>query len=286
MGIFRDHMKADLELRAYRPATQREYLRCARNFVAHFMRPPNELGLKEVRIFLLYLLRERKVGPAVHKMYVAAIKFLFTCTLGRPEVSVMIPWPKVPAPLPDILSGSEVEQILDAVVSIKHRTILTCAYGAGLRIGEACSLHIDDIDSKRMLIHVRDGKRGRDRYVMLSKRLLRLLRDYWRLLRPTGTFLFPGSFGSAHISPCSVRDALRASVRSTGITKPVTPHLLRHAFATHLLEAGTDVRTIQALLGHSSIRTTTRYVKVSKSLVGRTQSPLDLLGTPNGHVLR
>jgi len=287
MGVFRDRMKADLEMRGYSQSTQEQYLRCARRFVAHFMRPPTELGIEEVRGFLLHLLRVKKASSAVHKMHVAGLKFLFTYTLGRPEVSVRIPWPKVPRPLPEILSGTEVERLLQSVSSVKYRAVLSTTYGAGLRISEVCSLHIRDIDSVRMLIHVRDGKRGRDRYVMLASGLLLLLREYWRLYRPAGPFLFPSTAtADAHVCHATVRKALRSAVQEAGITKRVTPHLLRHAFATHLLEAGAEVRTIQVLLGHSSIRTTTRYTKVSTSMVGRTKSPLDILGTPEGRVLR
>lgn len=278
MGQLRDQMKADLTLRAYRPGTIRSYLACAKAFAAYFFVSPLQMGEDHIRRFLLHLLQEKKVGPATHKMFVAALRFLYGVTLGRPEVAIRIPWPKVPRRLPDILSLAEVERLLGAIVSIKHRVIIMTAYGAGLRISEACSLTVPDIDSARGLIHVRNGKRGRDRFVMLSPRLLAGLRAYWKQVRPQGPALFPGAKPGTSISPEAVRRALRSAAKSAGLAKRVTPHVLRHTFATHLLEGGTDLRVIQVLLGHASIRTTTLYTHVSQTHIGRTPSPLDRLG--------
>lgn len=278
MGQLRDRMYADLTLRRYATSTVTKYLRLVATFVAFFDRPPRRLGLDEIRRFLLHVVEEKKVSPAVHKMFVAALKFFYGVTLGRPEVAVRIPWPKVPHTLPDILSLVEVQQVLSAIESIKHRVILMAAYGAGLRISEACSLGVGDIDSARGLIHVRQGKRGRDRYVMLSARLLAALRAYWKQTQPTGSVLFPGQTPGHSISAEAVRDALAAAVAKAKITKRVTPHILRHSFATHLLEGGTDIRVIQMLLGHGSIRSTTLYTQVSATHIGRTKSPLDRLG--------
>jgi site-specific recombinase XerD len=286
MGHTREQMLQALELRRYRPSTQKEYIRCARHFVAHYWRPAEELGAVEVRAFLLYLIRVKKVSASVHKMFVAALRFLYAQTLRRPEVLHELPWPKVGRPLPVVLSGSEVEHLLGAVESLKHRALLMCAYGGGLRISEACALAPSDIDSRRMVIHVRDGKRSRDRYVMLSERLLEALRAYWRATRPPRDgYLFPGAAPGSHVAPSTVRKVLAKAVAAAKLEKRVTPHILRHSFATHLLEAGTDVRVIQALLGHGSIRTTARYTHVSAGLIGRTKSPLDLLGTAEGKPL-
>lgn len=285
MGRLRDQMLADLVLRRYRPSTIDNYLRYARNYAAHYMRSPAELGEAEVRGFLLHQIKVREIGPSLHKMYVAALKFLYATTLGRPEAVVAIPWPKVPRPLPDILSGREVVRLLNEIRTPKYRALVTTTYGAGLRISEACRLCVGDIDSDRMLIHIRDSKRGRDRYVMLSKVLLEVLRDYWRLTRPAGPQLFPGRTAQGCVSPQSVRLALKRAAAAAGIRKRVTPHILRHSFATHLLEAGTDIRTIQALLGHRALRTTERYTHVSRRHIGRVESPLELLGTPRGEVL-
>jgi site-specific recombinase XerD len=278
MGQLRDKMKADLKLRRYRSGTIDNYLGCAKKFVAFHRRPPGEMGEAEIRQYLLHLVDEQRLGPAGHKMHVAAIKFLYGVTLGRPEAVVRVPWPKVPVKLPDILDGSEVERLFEAVESIQHRAIVMTAYGAGLRISEVCALRVTDIDSQRGVIHVRDGKRGRDRFVMLSPRLLGCLREYWRAVRPKGPELFPGATAESVVSPKTVRAALRKAVAKAGITKRVTPHVLRHCFATHLLERGTDLRVIQVLLGHGSIRTTARYTQVSTRHIARTKSPLDRRG--------
>lgn len=279
MGKLRDRMADDLELRAYSKRTCKEYLRCATNFSLHFMRSPADMGGDEVRTFLLHKQKVKKAGPATLKMYIASIKFLYGITLNRPEEVARIPWPKVPRPLPDILSESEVICLLEAVSSIKHRAILMTAYGAGMRISEACSLSISDIDSKRGLIHIHKGKNGRDRYVMLSRRLLQCLRKYWKETLPPGLLLFPGRNSDQPISTSAVRSALKKAVKKVAIKKHITPHVLRHCFATHLLENGTDIRTIQVLLGHGSIRTTARYAHVSTKHVGDVISPLDRIGT-------
>lgn len=243
------------------------------------------MGEKEIREYLLYLVNDNHVHPATHRMYVAALKFLYVTTLRRPAEVAHIPWPKVPRTLPDILSGQEVESLLEAVRSVKHRAILMTAYGAGLRIAEACSLRISDIDSKRMLIHVRDGKGSKDRYVMLSERLLPYLRYYWRTARPPEPYLFPGGKPGEPITTSAVGRVLRKALTGCAFAKRITVHSLRHGFATHLLELGTDIRTIQRLLGHASIQTTARYTHVSAQHVGRTKSPLDLLGTKQGEIL-
>jgi site-specific recombinase XerD len=237
------------------------------------------MGEKEIRQFLMHLLVERKLGPATRKMYVAAIRFLYAVTLKRPDVVADIAYPKVPQALPDILSGSEVSQILDALHEIKYRAIVMTAYGAGLRISEVCNLCIEDIQSQRMLIHVRHAKGGRARFVPLPERVLFTLRRYYAETRPTGKQLFPGKDPGQSISNDAVRHQLHKAVKKAGLKSTVTPHLLRHSFATHLLELGTDLRVIQMLLGHSSIRTTLRYTRVTDKHVARIQSPVDVLGT-------
>jgi integrase/recombinase XerD len=284
MGIVHDRMAEDLRLKRYRLATCAQYLRCARSFVEHFGRSPARLSAEDVRKFLLYLTDEKKASAATVKMYVAAIRILYAVTLKQPQKVAGLVWPKVLHPLPDILSAEEVERLLAAVESAKHRVILMTAYGAGLRIGEACRLMTVDLDSDRMVIHVRDGKRGRDRYVMLSPVLLAALRAYWRQFRPEEPTMFPGDKPGTCIQPDAVREALRTAVLQTGIKKRVTPHSLRHAFATHLLEAGCDIRIIQVLLGHSSIRSTARYTAVSTKHISATPSPLDRLRIPGGAV--
>lgn len=284
MGALCQRMAEDLKLKNYAPGTTREYLRCAKNFASFHMRSPAQMGEREIRDFLLSL-AFRKASPEKLKMHVASLKFLYSTTLRRPEEIVALPWPKVPHRLPDILSGTEVDVLLRAVEPLIYRAVLMTAYGSGLRIREACSLQTGDIDSKRQVIHVREGKRAHDRYVVLPERLLTLLREYWRQVRPPGPWLFPGSTQRRPITPAPVRTALKRAIRKTGIKKRVTPHVLRHSFATHLLESGTDIRVIQALLGHESIRSTVRYTRVSRAHVGRVKSPLDLLGTQAGHAL-
>lgn len=284
MGALCQRMEEDLKLKNYATATRTEYVRCARRFAAFHMRSPAEMGEREIRDFLLALAFRRK-SPETLKMYVASLKFLYATTLRRPEEVAALAWPKVPRRLPDILSGTEVDALLGAVEPLAYRAVVMTAYGTGLRIKEACSLRIDDIDSERMLIHVREGKRARDRYVMLPVRLLALLRQYFRQVRPSGPSLFPGGKPGRPITPGPIRDALKKAIRKVDIKKRVTMHSLRHSFATHLLEGGTDIRVIQALLGHASIRTTQRYTHVSSKHIGRVQSPLDILGKDKARVL-
>lgn len=275
MGQLRDQMHQELKLRGYRANTARKYLIYARKFVAHFGRCPKTMGEDEIRAFLLHLMEEEHVAPSTLATYVATLRFLYGVTLGRPEVAVRIPYPKVPHTLPDILSSEEVMALLDALGSVKYRAVTTTLYATGLRISEVCALKPGDIDSARMLIHVRGGKWGRDRFVMLSERLLTMLRLYWKLERPPGIYLFCGLTKRGRVSPEAVRDALKAAAQRVGLYKRVTPHVLRHSFATHLLEDGTDIRTIQILLGHKSISTTARYTQVSARHIAATQSPLD-----------
>ena len=284
MGALCQRMAEDLKLKNYAPGTRQEYLRCARNFVSFHMRSPAQMGEREIRDFLLSLAFQ-KASPEKLKMHVASLKFLYATTLRRPEEIVALPWPKVPQRLPEILGGREVDALLGAVEPLIYRAVLMTAYGSGLRIREACSLQVGDIDSKRKLIHVREGKRARDRYVVLPERLLACLREYWRQARPPGPWLFSGGRAGRPVTPAPVRMALSRAIRKAGIKKRVTPHVLRHSFATHLLESGTDIRVIQALLGHKSIRSTVRYTQVSRAHVGRVKSPLDLLGKDSGRPL-
>jgi integrase/recombinase XerD len=284
MGALCQRMEEDLKLKNYAPATRAEYLRCAKRFAAYHMRSPADMGEREIRDFLLALAFEH-ASPETLKMHVAALKFLYGTTLRRPEEIVALPWPKVPHRLPDILSGTEVDALLGAVEPLLHRAVVMTAYGTGLRVREACSLRLDDVDSRRKLIHVRDGKRARDRYVPLPERLLAFLREYWRQVRPAPPWLFPGQKPARPITPHAVRNALAKGIRKAGITKRVTLHALRHSYATHLLEGGTDIRVIQALLGHASIRSTMRYTRVTAQHLGRVISPLDILGKDQARFL-
>jgi integrase/recombinase XerD len=263
MGATRERMREDLELRGYSPHTIREYLRCAGRYVAHFMRHPDRLGEADVRAYLVHRAR-CGASQSSQKMDVAALRFLYRVTLGRPEVVEGVGWPKVPVRLPAVLSGSEVARVLAAVRSLGLRVALMTAYAAGLRVNEVCRLAPADIDSQRMLLRVREGKGGRERYVMLSQRLLEALREYWRQARPQGPYLFPGHGRRGHVAVCTLQRAVARAARDAGVSKRVTPHVLRHSFATHLLEAGGDIRQIQVLLGHASIQTTARYGPVRR----------------------
>lgn len=282
MGRLRDQMLSDLLLKNYSENTIHAYLRCCRNLAKYFGRGPEDLEEEEIRAFLLYLKQQRRGSPSALKMHVAAIKFLYRITLRTPEKVDQIPYPKIPKSLPEVLTGQEVLDLLDHIKSLKHRAIITTAYATGMRISEVCSLRVrGDIDSPRMLIHIRAAKGGKDRSVMLSENLLALLREYWKQTRPPGPYLFPGQIPDHHISVCSVREVLKKAVHAAGISRHVTFHTLRHSFATHLLESGTDLRIIQALLGHGSLSTTTRYTHISSHLISGTKSPLDSLAGLN-----
>jgi site-specific recombinase XerD len=277
-------MEADLTLAGYRMGTRKHYLRCARLYTKHFMRPPEEMGGEEVRAYLLHLIEDRKFSSSMVRTVRAALTFLYATTLNRPLEVKRIPVIRRRRPLPNVLSGTEVSTLLDAVRSPKYRAILMSLYAAGLRISEGCRLRPDDIDSKRMLIHVRDAKGGRDRYTVLSTRLLDHLRDYYRIFRPQ-EWLFPGRTAEGYVSRVSVGRVFTQALVASGISKRATPHTLRHSFSTHLLECGTDVTVIQALLGHSSLRATEVYTHVSLEHIGRVKSPFDVLGTEEAAVL-
>ena len=286
MSKLREKMEADLRLKGLRPSTQSTSVRCVRRFAQHFGRSPDRLGEAEVRAFLDFLTCERHASPSTRRVYVGALKFFYRVTAERPTVVMHIPYPRVTQPLPDILSPQEIAQMLAATRSLKHRAILMTAYGAGLRVSEICALCVADIDSERMLIHVRDGKGGKDRYVMLSPRLLLVLRAYWRQRRAApGPYLFAGGRPGQPLSTKAIWRLVHQLVIRCHIAKHVTPHTLRHCFATHAMEAGTDLRTIQALLGHGSPRTTARYTLVSTRHIATVPSPLDALA-PTEPVVR
>jgi len=277
MGQLRDKMEADLKLGRYSEATQRIYLYYAKKYAAHFHRSPEEMGEDEVREFLLYLVTEQKISRNTFKQARAAVKFLYSVTLHRPVEVEWLPAIRKQKRLPVILSSSEVASFLKAVQKTKYHALLTTIYAGGLRISEACRLRSSDIDSKRKVITVH-GKGDKERYTMLSSHLLECLRDYWRRERPSRDgWLFPGGTKEGHASPETIRRVFHKVVAAAGITKKVTPHSLRHSFATHLIESGVDVTVVQALLGHDSLSTTQIYTHVSVEQIASTRSPLDLL---------
>lgn len=284
MGQLHDRMETDLKLAGYSPSTRKIYLLYARKFAAHFMRSPDEMGAEQVRQFMLHLIEKRRVSRETLRQVRASLSFLYAVSLNRPVEVEWLPAPRRLRALPVVLSGTEVKALLDTVRHPQYRVILMIMYSAGLRISEACRLRPEEIDSKRMLIHVKRGKGGADRYTMLSKQLLDHLRDYWRQHTPEGEWIFPGATHSGHACPTSLRNVFRKAVAEAHIRKHVTPHALRHSFATHLIESGTDVTVVQALLGHRSLKTTQRYTHISARHIAKTRSPLDLLGTPDAKI--
>jgi integrase/recombinase XerD len=277
MTPLRQRMTEDMRLRNLGLSTQRAYLQYVAQFAGYFHRSPEMLGPAEIRAFQLHLSRDRQLSASSVGVAVAALRFLYKVTLQRGwNLDDVIPTGRQPQRLPVILSPQEVAGFLDAVGSLKHRVILTVCYAAGLRISEAVRLRPDAIDSQRMTIRVEQGKGQKDRYVMLSPRLLDLLRSYWRVTRPKD-WLFPGDVAGQPITPAAVEDVCRIVRRQCSTAKPVTPHALRHAFAVHLLESGADLRTIQLLLGHRSLNTTAKYLRLATSKVCATASPLDAL---------
>ena len=284
MGKHRDRMQQDLVLRGFARATCEGYLRCARAFVAHFGRSADELGSEQVRSWVLWLLTVKKRDAATVNVAIAALRHLFA-SLGRPEVMLGIRGVRKQYREPDVLSGSEVERLLEASVDLKHRAIFMLLYGAGLRVEELLALTVSDIDSQRMVVHVRNTKNRHDRIVPLSPRMLQALREYWKARRPKDTLLFPGRGRDKHLTRAAVALAIRKTARSAGIDKKVHPHLLRHAFATHLLELGADLRTVQILLGHRSLSSTLRYTHMTEARRLTLRSPIEALSTEQGRIL-
>jgi integrase/recombinase XerD len=271
----RRRMLEDMTVRNLSPATQQSYIYAVAKFSRHFGRSPDRLGPEDVRAYQLHLIAQRRSWSHVNQT-VSALRFFFGVTLGRPDANERVIAAREPQRLPVVLSGEEVVRFLEAVPSLRNRVALTTPYGAGLRVAEVAALETSAIDSSRMLIRIVEGKGGKDRYVMLSPQLLRILRTYWRLARP-GRWLFPGQDPTQPVSVATLQDACREAARRAELSKPVTVHTLRHSFATHLLEAGTDIRIIQALLGHARLSTTARYTQVATHLIAGTPSPLDRL---------
>jgi len=280
MTPLRQRFIEDMQLRNFRPETQRNYVHHAAAFARHFGLSPDQLDIEAVRQYQLYLLNQRKLSPESINQYLSAIKFLYLTTLEMPWTNEYFPRLRRPSKLPVVLSQEEVMLFFDNVPSLKYRAALMTCYGAGLRVSEAVALKLSDIDSRRMLIRVEQGKGAKDRYAMLSPRLLQILRRYCKAASFTKTtppqqYLFPSWRASRHLCPTSLQLACREAAALSGIRKRITVHTLRHSFATHLLENGADIRIIQVLLGHSRIDTTARYARVGPQVVAATVSPLD-----------
>ncbi len=275
ISALRRRMIEDMTIRNLSPATQQSYVYEVSKFSRFFNRSPDHLTLEDVRTYQVHLASKEVAWSSLNKT-VCALRFFFGITLGYEETPELIPYARRPRRLPVVPSADEVVRFLEAVPSLKARIALTTAYGAGLRAGEVSRLKISDIDSARKMIHIVQGKGGKDRYVMLSDHLLTILRGYWRRTRPD-VWLFPGRDSTRPIDPTVLHAACRSARGAAGLNKPVTVHTLRHSFATHLLESGVDIRIIQVLSGHAQLSTTARYTQVAASTIQKTQSPLERL---------
>jgi integrase/recombinase XerD len=281
MTPLRQRMIEDMQVRNLAPRTQESYLLQVSLFARYFGKSPELLGPEQIRAYQLHLSNHKKLAASSILLAVASLRFLYQVTLQKNwDLRRMLPAPRKPQKLPVVLSPQEVRRFLGSVANRKEHAILTTCYAAGLRISEALHLQPGDIDSQRMVIRVRQGKGQKDRYVMLSPKLLETLRNYWRIRRPK-TWLFPADWSGRPLTSDAIQKACHKARLRAGLAKPVTPHLLRHAFAVHLLESGADIRTIQLLLGHRGLATTARYLRISTSKVCSTTSPLDLLPRPD-----
>jgi integrase/recombinase XerD len=273
-------MLEELQRRNYAATTVEYYVRAVEGFAKYFGKPPDQLNREHLREYQAFLLRERKLEPRTVKLHVSALRFFFVKTLKRPYLLDDIPYPKVPRRLPIILTVEEVGRLIDSARNLMDRTLLMVLYSTGMRNRELRGLQVRDIDSQSMLIHIQHGKGGRDRYVPLSPKLLETLREYWRWMKPK-TWLFPGTVdgwrADKPITPKVVWDACQSAAERAGIEKRVSAHLLRHSYATHLLEAGADLRTIQLLLGHVKLEHTVIYLHLSRRHLQAVANPLDTM---------
>ena len=271
-------MLEELQRRNYSAITTRNYLRVVTDFAKHFGKSPDKLGLNELRTYQAYLLRERKLTPGTVVNQVAALRFFFVKTLKRHQFRDFLPYPQDRRRLPTVLSREELSRLIDAAGTLFRRTLLMTLYGTGMRRSELAHLKVGDIDSQRMIIRVVAGKRSKDRDLPLSPALLETLREYWRWRKPK-LYMFPARTLRRQldqpISDKTVWIACSDAARRAGIKKHVTPHTLRHSWATHLLEAGTDLRTIQVLLGHGDLETTAQYLHLSQRHLQSVVNPLD-----------
>lgn len=276
MTKLRDQMIEEMRLRGFSPTTQDQYVRKVRGFARYHGRCPTDMGEPEIRAYAKYLREERGVGAWTIINTLTALRFLYLHVLDRPDAIARVPRPKAPRRLPEVLNLEEVKRLFGAIDEPRYRALIMLLYGTGLRVSEACRLRIEDIDAARGTLRVRLGKGQKDRVVALKPTLLEVLRAHWRLNLPSGPYLFVGKTGRP-IRPDSVRTVIRLASARAAIAKRVTPHMLRHSFATHLLEQGTDIRVLQVILGHRSIHTTARYTRVSKHVLDATPDPLTLL---------
>lgn len=278
MTHLRELMLQELQRRNYSQTTVTSYIKIVADFAKYFQRAPDQLGPDDIRAYQLHLLQERKQGVRTVGTQTAALRFFFCKTLKRNYPVEEVPYPRAPRKLPIILTQEEAIRLIDSASNLFHRAMLMTLYSTGMRRAELCHLQVADIDSVRMLIHIRHGKRNRDRNVPLSPKLLETLREYWRWMHPK-TYLFPGTKdgwrADKPITPKVLWEACREAAQAAGITKDVRPHLLRHSFATHLLENGADLPTVQLLLGHSDLKATSIYLHLSERHLKAAGTPID-----------
>lgn len=276
MTPLRRRMIEDMRVRNLAPNTQRLYVDRVAKFAQYFGKSPELLGPEDVRTYQVYLVHQRRASSSMLQQTVCALRFLYRNTLGKEWVLPYIPAPKREKRLPVVLSQEEVSRFFENLPSLKQRALIMTAYATGMRVSEVASLRTADIDSDRMMIRIVQGKGRKDRYVMLSPHLLELLRAYWRAARPSD-WLFPGQRPGTHLTTKRIEQICVRASAAAGLTRRATVRALRHSFATHLLEAGANIRVIQILLGHRSLRTTARYTHVSRETICSTCSPLDLM---------
>lgn len=276
MTELRQRMDGDMVVRGMAKRTRETYLTAVTGLARYYHRSPDQVSDDEVQAYLLHLIRDRQRSWSTCNITVNALRFLYHTTLKRDRTTFCVPSPRQPGTLPVILSRDEVERLIAHAPNPKHRTMLLTTYAAGLRLNEVLHLRVTDVDSARMTIRVEQGKGGKDRYTVLSRRLLKALRDYWKSARPS-TWLFPSQETGQPLHPTALQRAYHLAKLRASIKKPGGIHGLRHAFATHLLEAGVDIHTIQRLLGHGYISTTTRYFQLTRHTEMGPDSPLDLL---------
>jgi site-specific recombinase XerD len=267
-------VEKELKLRGYSQKTRKAYLHHIERYINYFAKCPKELDENLIKQYMLYLIDEEKVSRSYHNQAISAIKFLYDSVLKTPKVVGSFPRPRKERKLPVILSREDVIRLIQSVDNVKHKVILMLTYSAGLRVSEVVRLRVEDIHSKRGMIHIRSSKGRKDRYTILSNTGLEVLKEYWNKYRPKN-WLFPGAKESNHITTRTVEKILETARQKAGIPKHITVHTLRHSFATHLLESGTDLRYIQELLGHKSSKTTEIYTHVSEKDIARIRSPLD-----------
>lgn len=276
MTPLRQRMLEEMRLRNFSPHTERAYVRAVAGIAEHYGESPDRLDREQVRRYLVHLVEEKQVSWGTYNIQLCALRFFYHQTLGQEGLLASIRCPKEQKKLPVVLSQEEVQRVLAQPRNLKHRTMLTLAYATGLRASEVLALKVGDIDSERGVIHVRQGKGKKDRCVPLSPLLLERLREYWRAVRP-GDWLFPGAKPGQPLSDTALSRVCQRVRLELQLKKPLGPHVLRHSYATHLLEAGADLRTIQLLLGHRNLKTTAKYTHVSAARLRETPSPLDLL---------